>query len=142
MLNRFRIISMVEGVSLLLLLFIAMPIKYGLDYPLAVTVMGWAHGLLFLAYVYLAMNVAETLRWSQLQLFGAVLLGMLPFGCFLMEKRLKRLALQASPNISSASREPAEFAADVAPVWNESHSHSYDLSENQATASEKPPESG
>ncbi len=47
-----------------------------------------------------------------------------------------------NPNISSASREPAEFAAAVAPVWNESHSHSCDLSENQATASEKPPESG
>ncbi len=95
MINRFRIISMVEGISLLLLLFVAMPLKYGLDYPLAVTVMGWAHGLLFLAYVYLAMTVAEAFRWSQAQLFGAVLLGMLPFGCFLMERRLRRMALQA-----------------------------------------------
>ncbi len=93
MFNQFRLVSMVEGLSLLVLLLIAMPIKYGLGYPLAVTLVGWTHGLLFMLYVYLAAGMAQRYANSGFSLMQAILLGMVPFGCFVMERRLKRLAL-------------------------------------------------
>ena len=49
----FSTIALVEGISYVLLLGIAMPLKYFLDMPLAVKVVGWAHGVLFMAYVVL-----------------------------------------------------------------------------------------
>ena len=51
MLNNFRIISLIEGLSFLVLLFIAMPLKYHWGHPEAVSMVGMTHGLLFIAYV-------------------------------------------------------------------------------------------
>ena len=50
-LNRLHIIGIVEGISALLLFFVAMPMKYMLDMPLAVKYTGWAHGVLFMLYI-------------------------------------------------------------------------------------------
>ena len=50
--NRFRIIAVLEGWSYVLLLFIAMPLKYMFDMPLFVKYLGWAHGALFVAYMF------------------------------------------------------------------------------------------
>ena len=49
--GRFRIVAFWEGISYLLLLFVAMPLKYGLGIDMAVRVVGMAHGVLFVAYV-------------------------------------------------------------------------------------------
>lgn len=48
--SRFRIVAFWEGISYLLLLFVAMPLKYGLGIDMAVRTVGMAHGLLFLGY--------------------------------------------------------------------------------------------
>ena len=48
--SRFRLISFVEGISYLLLVFIAMPLKYMFDYPLAVKIVGMGHGVLFILF--------------------------------------------------------------------------------------------
>ena len=43
-----------EGISFLVLLGIAMPLKYLFDQPMAVTIVGWAHGVLFVVFIFLA----------------------------------------------------------------------------------------
>lgn len=90
MLKYFRVISLVEGLSFLLLLFVAMPAKYILGYPLAVTVMGWTHGLLFIAYVYMASKTSDEQQWTDGYFFLILLAGMLPFACFFLEYKLRK----------------------------------------------------
>ena len=94
MLNNFRIISLIEGLSFLVLLFVAMPLKYQWGYPEAVSMVGMTHGVLFMAYVILAGVVGQRQGWSDRFMFVVVLAGMLPFGCFVLEQRLKKDALQ------------------------------------------------
>ncbi len=96
MLNSFRLISLIEGLSFLLLLFIAMPLKYYWGYPEAVSVVGKTHGMLFIAYVTLALIVYQRQQWSDRFMFGVMLAGMLPFGCFVLEQKLKKENLQVA----------------------------------------------
>jgi integral membrane protein len=80
---------MIEGISLLLLLGIAMPLKYWAGMPEAVKVVGWAHGVLVIAFCLLlpyTMWVARWPIWKGLVLFIATLI---PFGPFLIDGRLK-----------------------------------------------------
>ncbi len=82
---------MIEGVSFLLLMGIAMPLKYFADFPMAVTWVGWIHGLLFILYglcVFLAL-IEGKMRISQCVL--AFFAALIPFGPFLIDKRLARL---------------------------------------------------
>ncbi len=83
----FRIVGILEGLSFLLLLFIAMPLKYMFDEPLAVTYLGRGHGFLFLAYVALALNLTVAGTWPTKRLLGAILAAVLPFGPFVFEKK-------------------------------------------------------
>ena len=84
MLNNFRIISLIEGLSFLVLLFVAMPLKYYWGYPEAVSMVGMTHGLLFVAYLLLASVVGQRQGWSVGPTFLVVLAGTLPFGCFML----------------------------------------------------------
>ncbi len=86
----FRIIGYAEGISLLLLLGIAMPLKYLAGFPLAVKYTGWAHGLLFVAYLALALWVKEQENWPFKYLIYAFLAAFFPFGTFLFDKWLKK----------------------------------------------------
>lgn len=88
----FRTIALFEGVSLLLLYFVAMPLKYGLDMPFAVTIVGSAHGILFVAFV-LALGVVHFReRWPLGKSFLAFVMANLPFGTFWFERRYLREA--------------------------------------------------
>lgn len=60
----FRIVSFLEGVSYLLLLFIATPVKYLYDNPEYVKLLGMPHGLLFMLYVAIAIVIKKDLNWS------------------------------------------------------------------------------
>lgn len=95
MLNNFRIISLIEGLSFLVLLFVAMPLKYYWGHPEAVSIVGMTHGILFIAYVGLASMVGQRQGWSDRFTFIAILAGMLPFGCFVLEQKLKKEMLDA-----------------------------------------------
>ncbi|MDR6224475.1 DUF3817 domain-containing protein [Desmospora profundinema] len=88
--DRFRIISLIEGISFLLLLGIAMPMKYLADIPMAVTVVGWIHGVLFILYMVALAHVTFTDRWPFKRVAGAVIASVLPFGPFVFDTRLKR----------------------------------------------------
>ena len=89
MINIFKIISLLEGVSYILLLFIAVPIKYLQGNPEYVKLLGMPHGLLFVLYIVLAIMLKQEFKWST-KTFGMVcLLSILPFGTFFVGKYLK-----------------------------------------------------
>lgn len=86
----FRIVSFLEGLSYLLLLFIAVPIKYWMHDPQYVKLLGMPHGLLFVAYIALAYLLKSDLKWSTKD-FGVVLLAsIIPFGTFYVDKKYLR----------------------------------------------------
>ncbi|VAW85746.1 hypothetical protein MNBD_GAMMA16-93 [hydrothermal vent metagenome] len=90
MISKFRLISLAEGGSFLLLLLVAMPLKYGMDLPLAVTIMGWVHGILFIAYLYFALGCSAKYNWSERFTVLTVLAGVTPFACFFLDKHLRQ----------------------------------------------------
>lgn len=87
MLNIFRIVALFEGLSYILLLFIATPIKYLLDEPKYVKLLGMPHGLLFVAYIILAIILAKKMNWSNKILRYVLLAAIIPFGTFYIEKK-------------------------------------------------------
>lgn len=90
MISIFKIISFLEGISYILLLFIAVPIKYLQGNPEYVKMLGMPHGLLFVAYIILAIMLKFELNWNA-KTFGMVcLLSLLPFGTFFVGKYLKK----------------------------------------------------
>ena len=86
--TQFIHIGRAEGISYLLLLFIAMPLKYAFDIPEAVKYTGWAHGLLFIAYLIAIAWMGHKRSWSFLKMFLFVLAALLPFGPFVAEAKL------------------------------------------------------
>lgn len=80
---------MAEGISLLVLLGIAMPLKYFAHIPEAVKFTGWIHGILFIAYGWLAYIVREEKGWPFKMLVLAFLAAFFPFGTFLFDKKLR-----------------------------------------------------
>jgi integral membrane protein len=89
--SQFHIIGILEGISYLLLLGIAMPLKYLMDMPLAVKYTGWAHGLLFVLYLLWALRCYFALKWSFKTLFFAGIASILPFGPFWFHRRIDKL---------------------------------------------------
>lgn len=86
---RLRIIGLVEGISFLLLLVVAMPLKYMMDIPQPVTVIGMIHGILFLLYILTVLNVKVSHNWPMGRALGAIVAGILPFGPMILNKRLR-----------------------------------------------------
>lgn len=86
----FRSISLAEGISLLTLLFIAMPLKYFMGLPEVVKVVGWIHGLLFIVYCVMLLIVWITYRWTFLFTVGAFIASLIPFGTFVLEKQIQK----------------------------------------------------
>jgi integral membrane protein len=79
-----------EGISFVLLLFIAMPLKHIYNFPLAVKYIGWAHGLLFVAYVSLAYYVKETRQQPFVKFIYAFVAALVPFGTFIYDRQLRK----------------------------------------------------
>jgi len=90
MIKLFRTISFAEGISLLTLLFIAMPLKYMMNMPEVVKVVGWIHGLLFILYVIILIVVQVSHRWSPMFFLGAFVASLVPFGTFVLDKYLRQ----------------------------------------------------
>lgn len=91
----FRIISLIEGLSLLLLLFIAMPLKYYAGMPGMVFYVGMSHGILFLLYAGFALAVSHRQGWSIGYWLFIFLLGVVPFGFLFVDHKLKRSIQQS-----------------------------------------------
>lgn len=86
--SRLRTIGIYEGISYLLLLGIAMPIKYMLGIPEVVKYVGWAHGVLFVLYMAALLQVTLVHRWSIAKVAAGVIASLLPFGPFVLDKKL------------------------------------------------------
>ena len=84
-----RLIGALEGVSFLVLLFVAMPLKYLAGMPLAVRVVGMVHGVLFLAYIVAVARAARSRRWSLGRIVEALVASLYPFGTFLLDRKLR-----------------------------------------------------
>ncbi|MBC8046331.1 MAG: DUF3817 domain-containing protein [Fimbriimonadaceae bacterium] len=86
--GRFRTIAICEGISFLVLLCIAMPLKYFANFPQAVLIVGWLHGFLFITYMFAGLDVKMTHNWSLKKTFLAVVASIIPFGPFILDKRI------------------------------------------------------
>lgn len=80
--GRFRVVGFIEGLSFIMLLFVAMPLKYMAGLPQAVSVVGMLHGVLFVAYVMLALQAKFEADWSWKLLAILLVASLVPFGTF------------------------------------------------------------
>tara|TARA_Y100000766_G_C18294027_1_gene313025 strand:- start:179 stop:451 length:273 start_codon:yes stop_codon:yes gene_type:complete len=86
----FRIVSLLEGVSYLLLLFIATPIKYLQGDATYVKLLGMPHGLLFMLYIVLAIVIQKQMNWNNNTLGIVLVCSIIPFGTFYVDKKYLR----------------------------------------------------
>jgi len=87
--GRLRIIAIVEGISFLVLLGIAMPLKYGLGWDYAVRWTGWAHGVLFILFCFALLIAMQTARWPLWKAAVVFIAALVPFGPFVIDHRLR-----------------------------------------------------
>ena len=88
--GKLRITGLAEGTSFLILLLIAMPLKYMAGMPMAVKYAGWAHGILFILYIVALINVRLDYKWPFKKLLVAFIASLLPFGTFILDSRLRK----------------------------------------------------
>jgi integral membrane protein len=87
-----RQLALIEGLSFLILLFIAMPLKYLAGFPTPVKWVGWIHGILFTAFALLLAYVFFSRRWPFLRGVMVFAAALVPFGPFLIDRRLRDYA--------------------------------------------------
>ncbi|MBC2845040.1 DUF3817 domain-containing protein [Winogradskyella flava] len=88
----FRIVALLEGLSYILLLFIATPLKYFGNDPQYVKLLGMPHGLLFIAYIVLAVLISKSMKWSTRTLGIVLIASLIPFGTFYIDKKYLKLS--------------------------------------------------
>lgn len=84
-----RLVGFLEGLSFLLLVFIAMPMKYIWDQPLLVKYVGMGHGVLFIVFLLVLFAVCERQKWSLKMFLLGFMAFILPFGPFFFDHKLK-----------------------------------------------------
>jgi integral membrane protein len=87
--GRLRLIGMLEGISFILLLGVAMPLKYLAGKPEAVSVIGMAHGILFTLFCLALLQVMNAHDWSVRKALTPFLAALVPFGPFVIDRQLK-----------------------------------------------------
>jgi len=85
MIKTLRVISYLEGISYILLLFIAVPIKYYANDPSLVKLLGMPHGLLFVAFVILSLVNSKKYNWSFIKTIVVLISSIIPFGTFYVD---------------------------------------------------------
>ena len=95
-LSRLRLVGFVEGWSFLVLLLVAMPLKYALGYPTPAKVVGSAHGGLFVLYAIVVIEVAARRRFGEVPralgfVAAAAVASVVPLGTFALDRWLRRL---------------------------------------------------
>lgn len=87
-LTRYRVMAYVVGVWLILLVLVAMPLKYFADSPTMVEIVGPVHGFLYMIYLVTAVDLAFRARWSPVKTVLVMLAGTVPFVSFVAERRV------------------------------------------------------
>lgn len=86
----FRLVALLEGLTLLILIFIGMPLKYMMDKHGVVDVVGPIHGGLFILYSVIAIYFATTKKWKLLKTAKVLLASFIPFGTFYIDHKILR----------------------------------------------------
>ena len=89
-LTAYRVMAWVVGVWLIVLVFVAMPLKYLADSPTMVEIVGPVHGFLYMAYLAVTLILAYRARWSPVRTILVMLAGTVPFMSFVAERRVTR----------------------------------------------------
>ena len=89
--GRLRLVGILEGISFLTLLFIAMPLKYMMGLPQAVKVMGALHGALFILYLISLIETKIEFDWSYKRVAILIVASLLPFGTFYTDNKILNL---------------------------------------------------
>jgi integral membrane protein len=106
LLRTLRVVALTEAVSWLVLLLVAMPLKYGWGMPLAVRYVGMAHGVLFLVLIWLAIRTHFELGWPSRRVGLVILAAMVPLWPFFLDRRLREwiaASVRTSPAPTSQS---------------------------------------
>ncbi len=86
-----RVVGFLEGISFLLLLFIAMPLKYILGNAVLVKYVGMGHGVLFMIFLAVLFIVCEKQKWSIKVFIYGLIASILPFGPFVFDHYVKKI---------------------------------------------------
>lgn len=89
-----RILALAEGISLLVLLLIAMPLKYMMDQPEAVQVVGMLHGILFIAYSFVLLYLGLDKSWKLKTMLVSFICAFIPAGTFYADRKYFKPASQ------------------------------------------------
>jgi integral membrane protein len=89
-LRQLRLVALLEGTSFLVLLFIAMPLKYLAGLPLAVRIVGSVHGVLFLMFMAVLYRAGTARGWPLRRWLIAFGSSVVPFGTFMFDGSLRR----------------------------------------------------
>jgi integral membrane protein len=89
-LRQLRVVALAEGASFLVLLCVAMPLKYLVGLPLAVRVVGMVHGILFMVFVLVLIRVSIARAWPFRRSLLAFVSSIVPFGTFIFDRSLRR----------------------------------------------------
>lgn len=89
-LQKFRLINKIEGISFIILLFVAMPLKYSFGYPIATKIVGMAHGVLVFAFLYQVIETKKDFGFSWKEAGLYTILSLIPFGSFYTDKLLAK----------------------------------------------------
>jgi integral membrane protein len=93
-LTRFRIAAYVVGTLLLVLVFVAMPMKYLFHSPTLVAIVGPVHGFLYMVYLVIAFDLAVRSRWSFRRTALVLLAGTVPVMTFVAERKVAEWSAQ------------------------------------------------
>ncbi len=87
--GRLRLLAILEGLSLLLLVFVSVPLKYVFGIPQLSSILGPVHGILFLLFVFNTISVGTEYEWKFRQTTWKVLLAcLIPFGTFYVDRKI------------------------------------------------------
>ena len=112
-LHQLRVVALLEGTSFILLLFVAVPLKYVADMPLGVRVIGGLHGLLFLLFIAALYRASMEHGWPWRRSLLAFIASVLPFGAFVLAHSLRQEVLTESPTGQPALEQSAPEASAV-----------------------------
>jgi len=89
-LKKFRIINKIEGISYIILLFVAMPLKYSFGYPIATKIVGSIHGVLVFTFLYQIYEAKREAGFTLKETAFYTLLSLIPFGSFYTDTLLAK----------------------------------------------------
>lgn len=91
-----RFIGITEGISFLVLLLVAMPLKYYFGMPMMVKIVGWLHGVLFIAYIIAVLLAIKAMQWNWFSVGVALAASLIPIGTFVLDRSWKKREIEVA----------------------------------------------